>query len=193
MANEWAYVSDYKNIYQISNDGLVKSLNREVELPNGRTRKVKERLLTPKNNGSDYLFVSLSKRGKSKSFYIHRLVASAFVENPEDNEIVNHKDGNPQNNHFENLEWVTHKQNCKHAYDKDLNSNKGKNHGFAVGVIDNELGMKFDTVKEWAEARGINYNTGRNLLNGYSSSKNIEKGKIIKLSKGINGETENTK
>lgn len=193
MVKHWAYVPEYYPSYQICSDGTIKSLKRQVKLKDGTLRWVSERFLKPKNNGSGYQFVTLSKDGQTKSFYVHRLVACAYVENPDNLPYVNHKDGNPANNHAENLEWVTHKQNCQHAYDTGLNTNKGASHGFAVGVIDNEMGMKFDTLKEWAKARGINYNTCRNVLSGYTKSKTIEKTKIIKISKEINGETKHTK
>lgn len=178
---QWAYVPDYYPSYQICSDGTVKSLKRQIKLKDGTLRWISERFLKPKNNGTGYQFVTLSKDGQTKNFYVHRLVASAFVENPENLPYVNHVDGNPINNIADNLEWVTHRQNVQHGYNTGLNTNKGASHGFAVGVIDNELGMKFDTVKDWAEARGINYNSGRNVLNGYSTLKKVNQSLIIKL------------
>lgn len=171
----------YKGYYTVSTEGEVYSNNRVIELPGGRNRRVKSKVLRQKENVSGYKTVVLCLNGEQKTKYVHRLVAGAFIDNPDNLPYVNHINGDPNNNCMENLEWVTHGQNVKHAYDNNLNSNKGGTHGFAVGVIDNELGMKFETIREWTKARGIRYNTGRNILNGYSTSKKVNKTLIIKL------------
>ncbi len=130
--------------------------------------------LRPRDNGSGYLFVRLCKDGIRMRQYVHRLVAVTFIENVEGKCCVNHKDGNPQNNAVENLEWVTHRENMLHAYDTSLCGQQGGRHTFAVGVIDNTLGMQFGTIKDWCQARGINYSTGRNLLRGSNKSRTID-------------------
>lgn len=61
-----------------------------------------------------YLFVRLINGSTKQKFYVHRLVADAFIPNPENKREVNHIDGNPQNNSITNLEWVTHKENIDH-------------------------------------------------------------------------------
>ena len=96
----WQPVEGYEGIYEISNLGRVKSLKYGVE-----------KILKPVNNGWDYLQVNLCKNGKIKRLYIHRLVAEAFLPNPEGFEQVNHKDENPLNNCIENLEFCTPKYN----------------------------------------------------------------------------------
>ncbi|MBL7683834.1 MAG: HNH endonuclease [Flavipsychrobacter sp.] len=155
-------------------------MDRRIELKKG-SRFVRGRTLSPKNLGSGYLAVVLCRDSLNKQEYIHRLVASAFVDNPNNYKYVNHIDGNPSNNHADNLEWVSHRQNVQHAYDTGLNSNKGGNHTFAVGVVDNQLGREFSSIRDWAEARNINYHTARNVVNGYSSLKEVDKTLIIKL------------
>ena len=67
-----------------------------------------------------YTVVTYTESGKQTSYYVHRLVAEAFIPNPEDKPQVNHKDGNPSNNNVENLEWVTSKENVAHAYEIGL-------------------------------------------------------------------------
>ena len=67
-----------------------------------------------------YTVVTYTENGKQTSYYVHRLVAEAFIPNPEDKPQVNHKDGNPLNNNVENLEWVTSKENVDHAYEIGL-------------------------------------------------------------------------
>ena len=64
-----------------------------------------------------YLIVVVSENGKQKQYYVHRLVASAFIPNPENKPQVNHIDGNPSNNNISNLEWVTGKENVLHSYE----------------------------------------------------------------------------
>ena len=85
--------------YNIYSDGRIFSLKRN-------------KFLKPQKRGNGYLFVCLN--GKAMS--IHRLVALLFIENPFNKVEVNHKDGNKQNNHVSNLEWVTKSENTKHSY-----------------------------------------------------------------------------
>lgn len=184
-------VPGYDEYYAVSEKGEVYSRDRVIELPGRKNRCVNGTELRQKSIGKGYRTVVLSRGGETKTQYVHRLVAGAFIKNPDNLPYVNHKDGNPSNNHATNLEWVTHGQNVQHAYDSGLNGNKGGTHGFAVGVIDNEIGERFDTVKEWADARGVKYSTARNVLNGYSKTKKISLTKIIKL--GSNAEGINNK
>ena len=72
-------IKGYEGLYQISNIGRVKAL----VFRNGTTLKEKEKLLNPTDNGNGYLIIGLSKGGKKKNFYIHRLVAETFIDNPE--------------------------------------------------------------------------------------------------------------
>lgn len=186
---KWLPIFGYIGLYEISVHGIVRSLDRVVTLKNGRTRNIKGKILSLKNNGKNYAFVTLSKDGATKTHYIHRLLGCAFIEQEANKPFINHRDGNPGNNNIPNLEWVSHAENVSHGYDTGLNSNKAGNHRFAVGVIDNELGLQFDTVKDWAAARGINYSTGRNILSGYNTSKIIDLSKISKqLKSKLNNE-----
>lgn len=70
---------------------------------------------TSNKQGRGYFYVDLYNNGKHKRFYVHRLVAEAFVENPNNKPFVNHKDGDTSNNKAENLEWVTPLENVEHA------------------------------------------------------------------------------
>ncbi len=74
--------------------------------------------------GKGYKYISLSYLGVKTNYSVHRLVADAFIPNPEGLPCVNHKDGNKLNNHVDNLEWCDYSYNNHHAYDTDLKSNK---------------------------------------------------------------------
>lgn len=129
MIEVWKDVQGYEGYYQVSNLGRVKNLERKI--PSGYCmRTIPERVLKNNVNEFGYLYVILYKDTKPKKHKIHRLVANAFIDNPESKRCVNHIDGNKQNNCVENLEWATHSENMKHASEKNLwvSWNKGKHY-----------------------------------------------------------------
>lgn len=113
MKEVWKDIKGYEGLYQVSNLGRIKSLPRK------RTIKT-ERILSPKFNKGGYLEVALCKNSKYKMCRVHRLVASAFIQNPENKREVNHIDGNKLNNKADNLEWVTPSENIRHAFKTGL-------------------------------------------------------------------------
>lgn len=113
MAEEWKDIKDYEGLYQVSSLGNVRSLYYN-----------KERILADRFNKTGYLSVILSKKGKYKSFKVHRLVAQAFIPNLDNKPQVNHIDGNKKNNNVNNLEWVTIKENINHSWRTGLRENE---------------------------------------------------------------------
>ena len=124
MAEVWKDVEGYEGLYQVSDLGRVKSLDRwrynailkgERQLIRGTVRKAH-----PDRRG--YLKVTLYKDGKRTTFPVHRLVAEAFIPNPENKPQINHKDGCKVNNSVDNLEFCTRAENMAHAFGTGLNS-----------------------------------------------------------------------
>lgn len=114
------WVDGYEGLYKISSYGRVLSVSRDVYNSNGDViyRKTSKFLSPFDSNG--YLRVILCKNGKSKKFFVHRLVAEAFICRVNGKDFVNHKDGVKCHNEVENLEWVTPKENIEHAHRNGL-------------------------------------------------------------------------
>jgi hypothetical protein len=123
----WLPIQGYEGIYEISNLGRVKRLAYDKSVCNGGRQHCCERILKPQIRKHGYLAVNLSKECKTKSFLIHRLVATAFIPNENNLPQVNHKDENPSNNCVENLEWCNQRYNSNYGTSKERISAKLKN------------------------------------------------------------------
>lgn len=116
----WKDISGYEGIYQVSSLGRIRSLDRTILDKNNVEYKAKGKIRKISCTGKGYQDIQLSKEGRSKMFFIHRLVAETFLDNPESLPIVNHIDGNKSNNHIGNLEWVSNSDNINHAISTGL-------------------------------------------------------------------------
>lgn len=124
MENEiFKDIKGYEGLYAVSNYGRVKSLPKQVFNHNGFFYR-KEKIIKPGKDTKGYLRISVCLNGKQHTYKIHRLVAQAFIPNPENKPQVNHIDGNKQNNHVENLEWCTNQENQDHAWKNGLYQRK---------------------------------------------------------------------
>lgn len=119
-------IKGYEGIYGITSCGKVWSYRNE-------------KFLTPRANWCGYLYVNLSKNGKYKSYKIHRLVAEAYIPNPDNMSEVDHIDSDKTHNYLNNLQWITHRDN----------SRKGRNKPILQFTLDGKF------VREWECANDV--------------------------------------
>ena len=142
----WKAVDGYEGKYIVSNLVRVKSLNYK--------RTGKSHLLSQTRGNKGYLYVTLSKNGKHKIFFVHRLVAEAFIPNKEDLPTVNHIDECRTNNKADNLEWLSYKDNnlygnhYKNVSETQLNDPKKSKKILQYDLFGN-------LIKEWASAQEV--------------------------------------
>ena len=145
-------IPGYEGLYQVSNLGRVKSLN-----PYGN--KEKERILKPQKSKNGYLQLVLFKNKLKKMYYVHRLVATTFIENPENLPQVNHIDQNKLNNSVDNLEFCTCRYNKRYSKAKKVGCYK-----------DGKLIKVYDAARD-VDKDGFNHGNVCSVLKGrYKSS-----------------------
>ncbi len=144
---EWKEIKGYEEYYLISDKGNVFS-------------KRKNRIMSPTMNSKGYYRVELNDGNSNKRYFVHRLVAETFLEKPNDCDIVNHLDFNPQNNNVDNLEWTTRKGNMEHSASagrfektgewKDKIVNANRKHGKKVVATEIQTGkiIIFDCLND---------------------------------------------
>jgi len=128
MNEQWKAIEDFEGLYEISNYGNVKSLDRLVTVHGGGKRFDKERILKPHRQKNGHMLIVLHKNGMKYPRLVHRLVASAFIPNPQNKPVVDHIDTNPANNSVENLRWATVQENCMNPLTRIHNSESKKGH-----------------------------------------------------------------
>ena len=116
----WKDIPGYENYYQVSTNGLVRSVDRYVKNKTGGNSFKIGRPMKMFMTEFGYFRVRLCKYGIIKNYHVHKLVAITFIENINNKPIINHIDCNKKNNNVENLEWCTVKENNEHALKNNL-------------------------------------------------------------------------
>lgn len=157
----WKPVVGYEGLYEVSDLGRVRSLDREIVTERGGTPfryRMKGQIIVPHERRHGYLAVCLygkeSKNGRFRQASVHRMVAEAFLPNPNGYSEVNHLDENKQNNVLSNLEWCNHKQNCHHGTAIERRAEKFRNGPKSKAVDQLDLnGNYIRTFPSMAEAK----------------------------------------
>lgn len=163
----WQTINGFEG-YEISSKGRLKAKERKVVYKDGRVGTFKERILKPmltKKGYHKYHLSSNEKEGYRTSKLSHRLVAEAFIPNPDNKPQVNHMDGDKLNNDYRNLEWVTNDENHKHKLENGLTPTTHTPKRVGKFTLDGELLQTFDSIyeaaksvdsKQWLVSRVVN-------------------------------------
>lgn len=151
MNETWKPIKGYEGSYEVSNLGNVRGLNRVVQRRTS-DRFVKGQIMSKHLMPNGYETVMLRDHGHKKRFYVHRLVAEAFLPNEDNLREVNHKDENKSNNVLENLEWCSHSYNMKYA---GGSIRRIKNRRKPVVVIDHGEPIRFESIASAASWLGV--------------------------------------
>lgn len=135
MIEIWKPVVGFESLYEVSNQGRVRSLSKTITRSDGKTRTYYGRVLRKRLDQKGYVTVILCDRGKQTCRKAHRLVAEAFIPNPYGLPFVNHKDEVKDNNFVENLEWCSAKYNSNYGTAQKRRSKTITNGAKAVPVI----------------------------------------------------------
>lgn len=158
----WMPVKGYESQYLINTAGEVKSIAKTI-IKGGRKRTITETTISQRIDRSGYPSVSLKKSGKSSTQCVHKLLAEAFIPNPENKGCINHKNGIKTDYRLENLEWCTQSENMKHAYKMGLSTVPEP---FRKKVVDSCSGLVYNSIQQAATALGIHYKTCQHYLHG---------------------------
>lgn len=170
----WKDIKGYEKIYQISNLGRIKSLKRK----NNYGKTIKESIRILQINKYGYNIITLWKNHIGITYQIHRLVADAFIPNPENKPQVNHIDGNKLNNNINNLQWCTCQENVIHRFKKlkqkgsrSMLGKFGANHNcskkiYQIDTITYKILKKYNCITEAAKENNINISSISSCLRG---------------------------
>lgn len=162
---EWRDVIGYEGIYKVSNFGRVKNHRR---------------IKSQQANNKGYMIVHLSKNAKLRWCLVHRLVAQAFIDNPDNKATVNHKDGNRANNNVNNLEWASYSENNLHSY-----RSNGRKSALAIPIYCIETGKIYKSSYDASRDTGISQSSINRCANGIFKSANGTRWGLLRNRKEI--------
>lgn len=149
-------VVGYEGYYKISDEGVLHSVERYIDHPICGKQFVASRIMKVYEDQDGYYCVNIQRGNKEQHVRIHRLVAQAFIPNPENKPQVNHKDGNKKNNHVDNLEWCTNRENVHHAIKTGLKrpqTPSSSKRNKRLRCI--ETGQVFESINEASRVLGV--------------------------------------
>lgn len=155
----WKPIKEYQGMYEVSNKGRIKSTHHFVHT-----------ILELQLSSWEYHIISLAKNKTKKTFIVHRLVAEAFISNPDNNPQINHINGIKTDNYIENLEWCTGTENIQHAYRTGLNIPM-KGEDSAVATLTNEQALSIFNDIDNQIAIGKKYSISRNMVNAIKTGR----------------------
>lgn len=144
----WKDVVGFENHYEVSNIGRVKRKAGLTYYKDGRIARFSETILKPSFNRKGYERVYLSVGSKKHTVSVHRLVAKAFIPNPENKATINHIDCNKLNNNVENLEWMTNTENMRHAFNQGIYRERDKTTILNIKHMRDKLCLRLDHTKQ---------------------------------------------
>lgn len=151
----WKDIEDYEGLYQVSNLGRVKRLSKPKKNYNINSKSfeiimIPEKIVKPQLDKNRYYRIGLTKDYKRSFYFVHRLVAQAFISNSDNLSYINHKDEDKTNNYVDNLEWCTMKYNCNYG---TRNERVAKCNHKKVRCI--ETGTIYNSLTEACKITGI--------------------------------------
>ena len=185
-------INGFGHRYEINEDGTIYTTGNHY---NGyKHKRMKTRI-----NRCGYEQVCLSKDGTQKTYLVHRLIADAFLPNPNGLPCVNHNDGNKSNNHVDNLEWVTRSENSKHAVEHNLSGFRdtilshleaiNKNTRYTKVVLSKDgNAFLFGSTSDAAKFLGISEKNKYSIIRAHKKGHNCKGYKVV-VERAANGET----
>lgn len=186
MEEIWKDIEGYEGLYQVSNLGRIKSLGRTIERIGQKGKSFKRtypvKILKFGKDPKGYYRTSLALNGVNTTVKIHRIVAQAFIPNPNKLPQVNHIDGNKENNRVDNLEWCDNQENQDHAWKNGLRK-KGKEHwsyGKQPKWWTNQKGKNHPSyglrgVKNANSKKVVQYDKNNNFIKQWDSMADIQR------------------